>query len=398
MPYVFSTSFRPKFRFPRFRDIQVIWASCREASIMQQKLKSVFRRSSKSRSLSGSQEKLGNGSHHGEASPPRADRQRMSSDRRGRTSVDSSATGSVHTGRSRPVSSIYDDTLQSQAPTTQFATSDFTSTADSNGGAIANDYKAYLPALSPVTDDHGDEYIGLHGDRQHMRGQNGARHEEDIADRNIARYSTSIDGGSRDTAKVTHNSSAVSPPSKYQIRFGTARDRLGPASSTFQNAFVLTLILAAPISTLPTAEVHSRKLSAVTPPSGATLGSGLTDGLVRTNDNITTNRGLVDNVRPQSETAAQEQGLAKTSSLPPKAGHAQPVSERRKLDTLNSENKSHSGVLHATMDGTAHGKETALARKLREDGVADLRNTVDTDGDITWAPCMYPMPCLFPPR
>jgi hypothetical protein len=40
------------------------------------------------------------------------------------------------------------------------------------------------------------------------------------------------------------------------------------------------------------------------------------------------------------------------------------------------------------MDGTAYGEETALARKLREDGIADLRNTVDTDGDITWAPAV----------
>lgn len=47
---------------------------------------------------------------------------------------------------------------------------------------------------------------------------------------------------------------------------------------------------------------------------------------------------------------------------------------------------SQSGVRHATVDGTAGGEETTLARKLREDGVVDLRSTVDTDGDITWAP------------
>jgi hypothetical protein len=50
---------------------------------------------------------------------------------------------------------------------------------------------------------------------------------------------------------------------------------------------------------------------------------------------------------------------------------------------------SHSGVGHATINGMPDGEETALARQLREDGIVDLRNTVDTDGDITWAPGTY---------
>lgn len=183
---------------------------------MQQKLKSVFRRSSKSRSSSGSHDQLGSNSHHGEASPPRADRQRVSSDRHGRTSVDSSATRSVYTGRSRPVSSVYDDHRQSQASARHTAATDFASPADPNGGAIANDYKAYLPALSPVNDDHGDEYITLSGDRRHITGESETRHEEGVADRNIARYSTSIDGGHRNTAGVVHNGSAGASSGEYQ--------------------------------------------------------------------------------------------------------------------------------------------------------------------------------------
>jgi hypothetical protein len=128
----------------------------------------------------------------------------VSSDRHGRTSVDSSATGSVYTGRSRPVSSVYDDRLQSQTSAPQAATTDLASSSDINGGAIANDYKAYLPALSPVNDDHGDEYVNLDDGNRYMTGKSDARHEEVVADRNIARYSTSIDGGSRgpvDTAR-----------------------------------------------------------------------------------------------------------------------------------------------------------------------------------------------------
>jgi hypothetical protein len=175
---------------------------------MQQKLKSVFRRSSKPRSSSGQHDPLKSNTHHAEASPPLGDRHRVSSDRHGRTSVDSSATGSVYTGRSRPVSSVYDDRRQSQASARHTATTDFASSPDPNGGAIANDYKAYLPALSPVNDNHGDEYITLGGDRRYTTGESGARHEEDVADRNIARYSTSTDGGHHNAAGIAHDGSA----------------------------------------------------------------------------------------------------------------------------------------------------------------------------------------------
>ncbi|KAF1930990.1 uncharacterized protein M421DRAFT_418480 [Didymella exigua CBS 183.55] len=331
---------------------------------MQQKLKSVFRKSSKLRSSSRSDEHLGNESQHGEASPSRADRQPVFSDKHDRTSADSSAIGSIYTGRSRPVSSIYDDQRQNQLPVRQSAAS---ASADHNGGAIANDYKAYLPALLPVNDDHGDEYITLSGDRRHMKGESEARHEEDVADRNIARYSTSIDGGHRSTVGVAHNGSAVS-------------------SST------------APVSNLPSAQVHSRKQS------GATLSSVSTGGYAGKHtlgDNITANGGLIDGIRPHAESSAYEKGFAKKSSFPPKAARAEPGCEKRKPNMSDSDNDtsrapqetyevagSHSGVHHIIMDGTADSEETALARKLREDGVVDLRDTIDTDGDITWAPAV----------
>lgn len=136
---------------------------------MQHKLKSVFRRSSKSR---GSPEL--EGTHHIEPISPRDGRRRISSDQHSRTSVESSVTGSpVYKGRSRPVSSIYDDRRLSQASARNTAATDLTASSDSNGGAIANDYKAYLPALSPVDDNHGDEYMSLGGDRRHISGDSG---------------------------------------------------------------------------------------------------------------------------------------------------------------------------------------------------------------------------------
>lgn len=174
---------------------------------MQRKLKSVFHRSSKSRSSSDQHEQLESNTHHTEARSPRADHHRVSSDRHGRTSVDSSATGSAYIGRSRPVSSIYNDRRQGQMSAKHTAATDLSSSSDPNGGAMANDYKAYLPVLSPENTDRGDEYITPGEDRRHITRGSEARHKEDVANRNVARYSTSIDGGYRNAPGIAHNGS-----------------------------------------------------------------------------------------------------------------------------------------------------------------------------------------------
>ncbi|KAF1364967.1 hypothetical protein EJ07DRAFT_96688 [Lizonia empirigonia] len=258
---------------------------------MQHKLKSVFRRSSKSR---GSPELEGS-THH-------IDPISVSSDQHSRTSVESSVTGSpVYKGRSRPVSSIYDDRRLSQVSARNTAATDLTASSDSNGGAIANNYKAYLPDLSPVDDNHGDEYMSLGGDRRHISGESGRRHEEDVADRNIARFSTPIDGQSRGPAVPPHNKSI--------------RNAIDEKGSSGRSSF--------PPETTTKLRMPDSENNAFQSPQGA--------------QNIQT---------------------------------------------------AQSGVRHATMDGTANGEETELATKLREDGIVDLRNTTDTDGDITWAPAI----------
>jgi hypothetical protein len=169
---------------------------------MQRKLKSVFRRSSKSK---GSPvQRSESNTHYAEASSPRGDRHRLSSDRHGRTSVDSSVTS-----RSRPVSSVYDDHGQSQAPGKPTAATDSASyqPSDPNGGAIANDYKAYLPVLFPVDDSHGEEYIDLGGDKRRINGESNGKHEGDVVDSTIAPHSESIDHGNKGLAGVVYTGS-----------------------------------------------------------------------------------------------------------------------------------------------------------------------------------------------
>tara|TARA_R110002003_G_scaffold198_16_gene15531 strand:- start:934 stop:1386 length:453 start_codon:yes stop_codon:yes gene_type:complete len=63
--------------------------------------------------------------------------------------------------------------------------------------SIANDYRAYLPALSPVYDSYDDPHMTLGGDRRLISGESDGRHEEDVADRNIERYRTSLDVSKR---------------------------------------------------------------------------------------------------------------------------------------------------------------------------------------------------------
>jgi len=252
---------------------------------MQQKLKSVFRRSSKSRRTSDQHEQIGDVTGHVQGSRSSGDHRRVSSDRRGDNSIESSTTGSVFTGRSRPVSSIHDDT-QNYASAKQRLSNEFDTPSEPNGGAIANDYKAYLPALSPVNDDYGDEYITLGNGSNKMEhsGDSAARHEEVAVDRNVAPQSSSVDQVHTSAADTNINRHHSQEPSIIEIADRTK---------------------------------HS--------------------------------------VAPKSYKLQQEQ----------------------------------SGVRHATIDGTAHGEETALARELRESGVADLRNTVDTEGEVKWAPGTY---------
>jgi len=252
---------------------------------MQQKLKSVFRRSSKSRRTSDQHERTGDVTGHVQTSPSSGDRRRVSSDRRGDNSIESSAAGSVFTGRSRPVSSIYDDT-QNHVSAKQGLSNDLDASSEPNGGAIANDYKAYLPALSPLNDDNGDEYITPgNGDKMGQSGDSGARHDEAAVDRNVVPRSSSADQGHRNTS------------------------------------------------------VANTKI----------------------------------NQQPSQEASIIETAKRANRSVAPKS--REPHQEK-------------SGVRHATIDGTTHGEETALARELRESGVADLRNTVDTDGAIKWAPAV----------
>lgn len=141
--------------------------------------------------------------------------------------------------------------------------------------------------------------------------------------------------------------------------------------------------------------------------NGGSIGSNLSPvstggpaGTYVVSNGTTANRNLVDGIR--LHTSPREKGSLKRSSSSPKTAGVETEHEIRKPQLSKSDDNESlftqktfqvkgtgSGVHYATTDGTAEGKEIDLARQLREEGVVDLRNTVDTDGDITWAPGMF---------
>jgi hypothetical protein len=71
--------------------------------------------------------------------------------------------------------------------------------------SIAENYKAYLPALASGGDVSRDSrYVSLGGDSRYITGASELKHSEDIADRNIDMYGTSSRHGSLPSQRDMH--------------------------------------------------------------------------------------------------------------------------------------------------------------------------------------------------
>ncbi|KAF1944490.1 hypothetical protein EJ02DRAFT_93955 [Clathrospora elynae] len=150
---------------------------------MQRKLKAVLHRRKKSTSMQSPRSSY---EHSGESSPssPQAEHHSTSSG------------DPHHTGHSRPLSSAYHDRHMNSPTVPQPATGNFAQGSNSDlNGSIADDYRSYLPVLSPDGDSDGKQYATLGGDRRLIIGESDGRHGEHVADRNIDRYRASFDEG-----------------------------------------------------------------------------------------------------------------------------------------------------------------------------------------------------------
>lgn len=166
-----------------------------------QKLKAVFRSSSKRRAQ-----------HSKEADQPEATTPHSSHNNRRATSLDerrprpsseAAKASTQHRDRNRPLSSVYDschlgDASVAQPVAVDYAQLDHSQEIDES---IANDYKAYHSALSSIHDAQDEQYT-LGGDKRLITVMSDTPHEE-IADKNIDRYSNSIDVSKRKPLPAT---------------------------------------------------------------------------------------------------------------------------------------------------------------------------------------------------
>lgn len=341
-----------------------------------QKLKSVLHRKKRSGSTNLPR-------RHGKTGSPRVSRQTNESEETaGRVSVHSK-TSSQGTNHSRPISSIYSSRRASnpaaaseavQAPESQPIGVDYAepNTPEPIQGSIANDYKTYISAFPPETGPEDDQYMTLGRDRRFIIGESEGQHKDDMANRNMNRYSTSMDGGAKPLPAL-------------------------PVLST-----------SSPIITEST---PSQRLSNSGNSYGSTVGTVSSDasaGKHIVSNDVMTKGGLIDSIMPRTEASNHDKSNYTRSDRPIRSTRDEGSMgwSRRKPHASDSDdneppqppaplkihhqmpsNSQHKPVNFqaAVMDGL---QESEAQRQLRLDGVVDLRNTVDTDADVHWAPAV----------
>lgn len=308
---------------------------------------------------------------------PRVDRRATSLDeQRRRQSVESPRGRAPNNGRSRPLSSVYDSrrTQNDASGPAAFDHAQPFSTEPVND-SIANDYQAYLPVLTPVHDSHDDQHMTLGGDRRLITGESEGRHEEDVADRNINQYRTSLDISKRKPLPATPggmciDESTILPEAMAAILMKNYVNGLAVVDTKDQGTG-----RKASVGTGST-------LSAV--PSAATGKYSL--------GGATTRGGLQDSIRPHTETTTHEKNQWKNSGLPSRNAREESYVgwSRRRSRGSDSDDNSPSTPPHnlrsrdivPSVDG-----QYEIQKEIEQllDGVVDLRDTVDEDKDVQWA-------------
>jgi hypothetical protein len=363
---------------------------------MQRKLKSVFRSSSKRKSK------------HAEESP----RHSQSSDRtstsldvqRRPQTADAYARSAQQNGHSRNVSSGHDHRHTGSAVNAQPVAVDYAQSHPTQPvhDSITSDYKAYLPALSSVDDSRDEKYTSLGGDRRLITGESDLRHEEDVADRNIDRYSNSHDKPMRTSVPSVSgmyiDQSTVLPEAVMAI--------------TMKN--YVNGIAVPPVQGQDSQQRKERIGSVGSAPSLApSVATGAT-GKYSLGHDTATQGGLMDRILPHTEATAHEKNQWKNQSWPAKTARAEPqvAWSRRKPQGSESEEGEHRSpsedlVNHHHLPSKSQGaqRETETAGNAHDDirkeieqlldGVVDLRNTVDEDKVVEWAPGMFPLQLMI---
>jgi hypothetical protein len=326
---------------------------------MQRKLKSVFRSSSRKHD-EDSEPGSPQSSHTPQSSQSYANSRGASlEERRDRRSLDSyTPTGASHQqqqSRSRPLSAAYDDRVRNVSGPAASSTAGshaYPRSSEPANESIATNYQAYLPALSPVYDSNDQPPMKLEDDPQHMGRESNGHHEGGVADRNIGQHRKSLD--------VSKRKPLPAPPGECH----------------------------------PDATVLHEAVTAI-------LMRNYINGFAVVDRDRTTNDRLVHRTRPHTEAAPHERSQWKTTDLPERSARNESnlgSSTRRpqgsesddgalrsppgNLRQVESTHNGHNGNV-VPLDRN-HDIKQQIDQLL--EGVVDLRNTVDTDQDVTFAP------------
>jgi hypothetical protein len=366
---------------------------------MQRKLKAVFRSSSKRKS-----QNIEESSQYSGATPPRvsqSDDRRVASvevQRRPQTS-DPYTRSAQQNGHSRNVSAGYASDRMSSAAKAQPAAVNYAHPHDKDQArdSITSDYRAYLPVLS-AEDDSIDGKPTLGGDRRLITGKSESPYEEDVANRNIDRYGFSLEESKR-------RSNPTTPPGMYIDQSTVLPDAvIAIIMKNYVNGF------AVPDTRDQTSQWSTDRRGSVGPAPGFTHSQATgTTGKYSLGQDMATKGGLMDRILPHTEATAHEKNQWKNKSWSPKAARAEPqvAWSRRKPRGSESEDegpvsppsdlvnnhqlssKPHQSAIREPRV-TEHSQDD-IGREIEKllDGVVDLRNTVDEDKDVQWAPGMF---------
>jgi hypothetical protein len=369
---------------------------------MQRKLKAVFRSSSKRKSPN-----IEESTRHSGTKPPRAsqsDDRRVTSvevQRRPQTSDPYTGNGQQN-GHSRNLSSSYGARRMSGAAKGQPVpvNSAQAHPRDQARDSITSDYRAYLPVLSP--DDSRDEKPTLGGDRRLIAGESEAPYEEDVANRNIDRYGHSANESKR-------RSIPASPPGMFIDQSTVLPEAvMAITMKNYVNGFAV-------LDTRDQASQRTREGSAGSVPSFVpSLAATGATGKYSLGQDTATNGGLIDRILPHTEVTAHEKNQWKNKSWPSKTARVEPQvawsrgrprgSESEdgepsppSSDFVNQQQLPSESQSAPREARTAENGQDDIGREIVRllDGVVDLRNTVDEDKDVRWAPGMFLLQSRF---
>jgi hypothetical protein len=222
--------------------------------------------------------------------------------------------------------------------------------------SIADDYVTYITALSPNSDPHDVQYMTLGGDTRLMVNTNRARHNEDIADRNIERFGN---------GSISSRHSSVDDV-----------DRLGRQTSLGRGSFHGSLSRPAP-GIVSVSRDNDAQNTLTEFPSGTSAKSSRSSWPPR----HPRDEAHMGYRRRRSSTDSMDDNAPRLSDYGPR------VPPKTPYEDLDKPRKSSvDGVVDSWNEDAIEVQRKKLDADLALESIVDLRNTVDVNQTTRIAP------------